>query len=194
MSEPTEKKHGCLFYGCVGGIGLVLLFVGGGVALYFYGIRTITPVVETYLTHIDGGDYQGAYALVSSEWKKTATLQQFTDFEKSMRGTLGACQSKALTGVFIQSHNTSATARVSYNAQFANGPATLTFTLAKENGQWLVQGLVYNSDLLSKATTCPHCGTANKTPGNFCSNCGKPLRAPAERETPAEAPLPPAAK
>lgn len=190
--EPKKKKdHGCLIAGCI--IGLLLVAFAGGFGVFMYrGYQSFTPVAQNFLTAIDSGDYKAAYSMAGSKWKAMSTYDQFSDFESTIKNILGTHVSTSMTSMNYSSVNGLSTARVVYNAQFSNGPATLTFTL-EENGVWVVQGLHYNSDLIQKAMNCPGCKTQNAALGKFCTNCGKPMPAgqvAPTSPTPAEAPDP----
>lgn len=164
MSDGNPKGRGCFFYGCLISAGLGGLFVAAIVGLYFYGAKQLTPYPEKFLTLIDSDDYTGAYALVGDGWKKQMNLQQFTDFEKAVKGVLGPCTAKTMTGVSVNSNTGGTTAVVTFSATFAKGPATLIFTMEKVNDQWLIQGLKYNSDLLKNGLPAPQAETPTETP------------------------------
>lgn len=130
-----KKDIGAIFIICVAGI-------------IYYCTPSVTPYTDKFLALVNRGDYRGAYAMLGDRWKQQATLQQFADFEKSIRGTLDTCNSKTLSGINAKKNNGASTAQVVYTAQFSKGPATLTFTLEKQRGDWKVQDLKYDSDLL----------------------------------------------
>ena len=124
-------------------------------ASFLYGAKSLAPYSEKFLTLIDSDDYTGAYRMLGDGWKKQMNLQQFTDFEKGVKGVLGKCNSKTMSGVNINSNNGVTTGVLTYSATFAKGPATLIFTMEKENGEWKINGLQYNSDLLKNGLPAP---------------------------------------
>jgi hypothetical protein len=175
MNAPTEKKRGCFFYGClfslVGTGLLIAMFVG----IFMYGKSVVGPVTDNFLQHVDKNEYTEAYAMLGDGWKKQMDQTQFTTFEKSIQNTLGTCQSKTMMGVFMSTVNGASTATAVYTAQFTKGAATLTFNLNKEGREWKVQGLQYQSPLLTGQTTpATSAGTPAPTtkPGTPASGVG----------------------
>lgn len=170
-----KKGRGCFFYGCLVSLGVFGLVMAALAGVYLYGTRSLAPYPEKFLSLVDSGDFKGAYDMVGDGWKKQMTLEQFTEFEKSMKDALGACQSKTMDGVAVNSNNGVTTARLVFGANFAKGPAKLTFNMEKQGDEWKIQGLNYQSPLVAQKLTCPHCGAINNPGSKFCASCGKAL-------------------
>ena len=62
----------------------------------------------------------------------------------------------------------------------------IQISLEKEQGQWVVQGVNYNSPVLIPLLECPHCGVTQKSITKFCADCGKPMRPSTEADDPTE--------
>jgi hypothetical protein len=166
MNAPTEKKRGCFFYGCLFSLVGTGLLIAMGVGIFMYGKSVVGPVTDNFLQHVDKNEYTEAYAMLGDGWKKQMDQTQFTTFEKSIQNTLGACQSKTMTGVFMSTVNGASTATAVYTAQFTKGTATLTFNLIKEGSEWKVQGLQYQSPLLAGQTAPAASGGKPGTPAS----------------------------
>jgi len=164
MSDGEKKGRGCFFYGCLIALGVGGLFVAAIGGIYVYGTRSLSPYPEKFLTLIDSDDYAGAYAMTGDGWKKQMNLQQFTDFEKAVKGVLGKCTAKTMAGVSVNSNNGVTTAVVTFSATFEKSPATLTFNMEKQDGEWKIQGLHYGSDLLKNGLPTPQPETPAETP------------------------------
>jgi hypothetical protein len=188
MDGPEKKKSSCLFTGCLVGSVLFILALGfGGFSLY-RGYQSFAPMTDKFLVSVDNDDFKTAYSMAGSKWQAAMNSDQFTEFESSMKMILGKHVSTSMASMNISNVNGSSTARVIYNTQFTNGPATLTFSLEEEGGEWKVQGLHYGSELIVKAMICPACKTQHAALSKFCSQCGKPMNL--SNSAPAEAPAP----
>ena len=185
--EGQKKRgHGCFFYGCITVVVLVAVCVGALVAVFLYGKGQVAPCCEAYLSAVEQGDYETAYQQIGERWKQQQSFEQYVDFEKALRETLGTCRDKSVGHVSISSRPGAAYARIVYNAEFENGLGTIVFSLEKEQGQWVVQGVNYNSPVLIPLLECPHCGVTQKSITKFCADCGKPMRPSTEADDPTE--------
>lgn len=171
-----KKRHGCFYHGCLTIIVLVLVAVGGCLFLYQYGKATITPVVEAFLTAAEGGNYDQAYAMTGSEWKQKISRNEFPKLFMVVHNALGARQSLSMSGIRMQAGTFGSIALANYTATYDKGEAELSFTLKKQDGQWQIVGLFYNSPKLAESFKCPNCGAIDVFDAKFCAKCGKPLR------------------
>jgi ribosomal protein L40E len=182
---PAKKRHGCFYYGCLTSIAAVLLVGAGFFFLFQYGKTSVTPVVEEFLSAAEGGDYDRAYAMVSDEWRRKTSRDEFPALFKMVHDTLGARRSLSMRGINLQTTTSGTTARAEYLAEYDKGEADVTVNLKKYDGEWRVIGVFYNSPKLADGLKCPNCGAANPLDAKFCAKCGKPLR-PVEEKAPAE--------
>lgn len=188
MDSPEPRKSNWLVMGCLIAVVVAVAAFGIGGFFLYRGYQSVSPVTEKFFSCVDTKDFKTAYSMTSSKCKAVMTIDQFTEFEDSMHAILGKYSSASMSSMNLSTINGSSMGRVVYNAQFANGPATVTFTMETEGGEWKVQGVHYNSDLIQKAMLCPACNKQNATFGKFCSFCGKPMNIP--NSTPAPAPAP----
>src|SRR5690242_11763186 len=93
---PAKKRHGCFYYGCLSTVVFVIAAAAGFYFLYQYGKKTVTPVVEEFLTAAEGGNYDRAYAMVANEWKQHVTRDDFPALFKTVHEQLGARQSLSM--------------------------------------------------------------------------------------------------
>lgn len=177
-TPKKKKKRGCLAYGCLTIIVIGLVIAAIGTAIFLYGKKQINPFVDKYIAAINNEQYDVAYSnLISSAWRSSASVEEFTSFESNVKKIIGNCNSKSLQNVHISKNiGTLPTAVAGYDAQYDKGPVFLDITLVKENEKWLVQHIKYNSELFIQAMTCKECGKPNKDLGKFCAFCSKPMR------------------
>ena len=186
MSQDARerRKHGCFYYGCLTVMVLVLLGIAAGAGIYFYGRARFGPMCERYLGLVEQGDYRAAYDSLGPQWRKADTFEDYEKFEKAARAKLGACRSRKLTGVDLSARAGRDTyAKVTYDATFENGDGAIVFTILKEEGGWLIEGVHYGSPLLATLLTCASCGAELKGWVKFCPKCGKPVAAVSDQAT-----------
>jgi len=170
-------KGGCFNVGCLIAAGFVGILVLVAVFIFMKGKRDLEPVVGAYLAAVDEGDYDAAWGLVGERWRAAQSREEFTAFEKSVRGALGAFKDRTMTGVHINSNSSGSTARVVYSGEFEKGAATVTFTMSKAGDRWLIDGVHYGSPLLASLAVCPKCGKRGPPGAKFCPGCGTGLAA-----------------
>jgi hypothetical protein len=186
MSQEGQerRKHGCFYYGCLTVLMLVLLGAAAGVGVYFYGRAQFGPMCEQYLALVEKGDYRAAYDSLGPQWRKGDTFEDYEKFEKAVRVKLGSCRTKKITNVDVSARSGRDTyAQITYDATFENGGGVITFTILKEQGGWLIEGVHYDSPILETLLKCPSCGAPLRGWVKFCPECGKPVAAASDRQT-----------
>ncbi|MFH1732180.1 MAG: DUF4019 domain-containing protein [Planctomycetota bacterium] len=182
-AQPTKAKP--KQYSCCLAALVVLVIVG---AVFFVSLfrekQEMAPRCEKYLNAVERGDYRTAYRSLGRRSRELQTHDEYVEFKRTLREALGKCQEKTLTQYKVRAGRRS-TGLVVYHARFEKGECQIVFTLEKEDGNWRVQGVNYNSPALLPIFKCPHCGTIQKGLAKFCSQCGKPMKpktAPPEAE------------
>lgn len=174
MSE--EKGRGCFFYGCITAAVLGSLFIALIAGIYFYGRSEVGPYCDAYLALVKDQKYEEAYGTIAPAWQSAQTLEQYTEFESTVRDHIGELQEKSLTNVNIQSNTGGTFARIVYSAKYSKSPnVVLTFALVKSGSEWMVQGLHYGSPELAKPKICSKCGKGSNLLVKFCPGCGTAL-------------------
>lgn len=134
------------------GLGGAALVVGGLITAYFvfmnYAERTLGPPAEAFLAKAQAQDYDAAYALAGPRWKQKQTLEDYRQFEQKVRDRLGPLIDKNFIAAQFQSNTGGSFATLTYSAKFENGRGTITVSLFKQNGEWIVEGVNYQSPLL----------------------------------------------
>lgn len=157
---PQRKQHGCFYWGCMT---LILMAVAGviiGGSLFLYGRQKLKPACEAYLAAVEKDDYDAAYALIGPEWKKTQTRAEFAEFERDRNARLGKVEKKSMTGVSFETSEKLGTAGLAkYDAQFSKAKGTMRFSLLKHDGNWIVEGVNYDSPVLAKKSDRTTSGT-----------------------------------
>lgn len=157
---------------------LVVLVIAG--AALFVGLfrekQKMAPRCEKYLNAVERGDYRAAYRLIGRRWRDVQAYDEYVEFERTLREALGKCQEKTLTEYKVRAGTGGSMGLVVYHARFEKGECQIVFRLEKEDGNWRVQGVNYNSPALLPLFKCPHCGTIQKGLAKFCSECGKPMK------------------
>ncbi len=172
-----QKKHGCFFYGCFTTIVIILLVILTCVAVYFYTKSNIAPTCNQYLSLVESNKLKEAYHSIGKLWKKQQSFEEYAYFEKKIRRALGVCENKKFINSEISANTSQGIiAKVGYTATFANGECTITFTLLRTDGKWIVEGVHYNSDAILPLLKCINCESVQKSIlSKFCSKCGKSM-------------------
>jgi len=143
MAEQPKpkKKHGCMFYGCITTVVLVMLLAGGAFALYQYGMKALVPACQPYLDAVKAGDFDAAYDVVGQAWRDEQSKDKFVAFHRKMAEQLGAAKSLSFAGVNVETQKGAARATLTFDAEFENTDAVTTITLGREDGKWKVIGI-----------------------------------------------------
>ena len=174
-----KRRHGCFFYGCLTLVMLGVVLAGGCLTFFLHGKRKLGAPCEQYLAAVERGDYQAAYQMVGNRWKQEQSFEEYVALEKMLRQALGKFHKKSAMGVrAFAAPRRGGVGQILYRARFENGECTITFSLEKSQGQWVIEAVHYDSPALLDLLTCPHCGAFQKSFGKFCANCGKPMCPP----------------
>ena len=175
-NERLKKRHttwGWIFAGCGAilalGVVISLLFV----FLMARGRTEFTPVVESFLARLEEHDFTQAYESLGPLWKDNETFDEFHDFVLFVNDALGAHESLRMTGVHYQNnlgHPPQAIAM--FESRFEKAPAVLRVVLHKHDDQWKISGIHFESEVITRKLTCPHCATVNPQKARHCSTCG----------------------
>jgi hypothetical protein len=162
--------------GCVGALVVLVVVVAAFVAMYRQAHVSIPPVVGEFLGTVERGDYRLAYRMVDEEWKEAQSFEEFRAHLIMINDTLGKRRSLKETGFHFEAYpGTGKRGKVTYDAEFENGPVTLTVTLRRHSGQWRVVDANFGSELFAGGQTCPHCNQISNNAARFCRGCGEPL-------------------
>jgi hypothetical protein len=176
-------SKGCLFWGCVTVIVLILLVIAGAGGLVFYGYRGQTAVRETaeaYLEATDAADDQRAYELLSPAWRERLDVDGFAAGEAQRRASLGECGAWRLAGMNVRSTSgQGSVADLAYRATCGAAEVEVSLHLVKPEDRWLVDGVEYGDatdlPITTAPSACPACATVNPPGANFCAHCGARL-------------------
>lgn len=118
---------------------LFLLF--GIIFAYKYNLNKMS---DAFLSASFTGANQTAYDLTSKDFKKNATLSQFTDLNAFVKNSFGEFIEKKSTSFFPTKDPTGKFKIIQYLAKFNKKENVLiTLIFIRENKQWLVQGIFY---------------------------------------------------
>lgn len=170
-TQDVTKKPGCISYGCLTVVLLVLAFVTAGVLTYAYGSSKLNPIAEQFLGLLDNGKYVEAYTLFAPKTKQAQTQEKFVSLERRVHNALGACKNRTLSGVHITPDN----GMLTYSATYDKAPASVRVTMCKSGSGWAVTGVVHNSSALLPLLKCERCGKTADNIQDFCGYCGAPM-------------------
>lgn len=178
-SDKRRRVWGWIFAGCgtILGIGAIIsiLFV----VLFARGRSEFTPPLEEFLALIDAKDYDQAYSLVGDKWKTDQSFEEFRDFFALVSDALGPHRSARMTHVHYQKNlGSRSQARTVFIGRFEKAKATLRVVFQKYDDAWRIDALRLDSDAITSALTCPHCGTVNSFDARHCSSCGVKIERP----------------
>ncbi len=173
MAPPRKSRLWLWLLLAGGGFFFLILVCAGGFGwLLIKGHAEIEPIAEAFQAKVDAADYSGAYQSIGPEWKAVDSEEKFTSFESSVRKQLGVMLSKSTASFNVQDGVGQGSATITYNANYEKGPASVTYTLSKRGGAWLVIGHNVDSPLLTQLVTCPKCGHVANVWSDFCGECG----------------------
>ena len=178
-AKTKPKQYSCCLV-------TVILLVIGGVVFFGYLFRErqkVVPRCEKYLDAVERGDYKAAYRLISGRWRAAQTYDEYVKLEKTFRKALGKHRARTVVRFEVRADTGGTVGLVVFDAEFENGECEIIFTMAKEDDNWRVQAVRYNSPALLQLFECPHCGTTQKEVAKFCSDCGKTMKPEAAQPT-----------
>jgi|CXWL01.1.fsa_nt_gi hypothetical protein len=146
--------------------------IGGFYLLMKRGQAEVEPVADVFLATLSRKDYKGAYKLFTTEARNAISEEDCEWFEATFDKVLGPLKARNLTGFRVSKDTAGATAVIVYDATFANGPGTITITLQKIGGAWVVHGYRADSPLIIKLLTCARCKKKSNGLFRFCPSCG----------------------
>ncbi|MBX7255489.1 MAG: DUF4019 domain-containing protein [Candidatus Hydrogenedentes bacterium] len=183
VPPPIPRRE--LYLGAPGsiacmGCGIVILLTACLFVVIMFVVNktaaTVEPEVDAFLSLIDQGKYDEAYASASPKLRQVADSKDFNAMCRILDQALGSFESKSPRHVHTNWNSDGRkTRRVTYQAMYSKGTATLTLDLEFDEGVWKVTGVHWNSDLLAASMKCPHCGMQQRQFVMYCGSCGKPL-------------------
>jgi len=99
----------------------------------------LSPQIDTLFRAIDEGAFANTYSTgTTPEFREAMTREQYEQLGRRIKARLGSLQSKKLTSINFQKQNAKTFADAVYDAQFAEGPATIEAKFEKTEGEWLL--------------------------------------------------------
>ena len=160
-----------ILLGCGGALVLAVLVGAVVFALISKGRSSVDPIVDTYLSQMNDGDYAGIYAAAHPIFREKTGEAQFVLFAERVLGALGKSQSTSFRGINVNVDNGMTTTTATYKGTFEKGEASLVFTIVDSK----LAGVNYDSPLLESMLICPHCGAELQQVSRFCPSCGESL-------------------
>jgi hypothetical protein len=162
---------------------LCVLLAGCGFQDMAAATSEVSQVVDGLFQSIDQGGWASTYETATApELRQASAKPVYEQLGQAIRERLGKLTSKSGRGFNVQSMNGVVTAQAVYDAQFEKGTGTITATLRKSDGKWLLLNFHVNSPVfLETGTPCGKCGKSRPKDAAFCPACGEKVDAPAPK-------------
>jgi hypothetical protein len=106
--------------------------------------------VSVFHSELDAEQYHDIYAQSSPEFQKSATEAEIAEFLGAVHRKLGRVQHSDEAGFNLNFNTSGSTVTLSYNSQFANGPATEQFVWRVEDQPSLINYRIDSRVLVTK--------------------------------------------
>jgi HAMP domain-containing protein len=143
----------------------LLLLVGlSGCGAMMRGKEQAERAVAEFRRQVDQGRFQDIYNASGPELKQTATEGEFTRMLGMVRDRLGAVRSTEEQGWNVNVANGGTVVNLTYQTQFAAGPATEQFIYRIEGERAVLIGYHVNSNALIGPAQAPEAPAAEEAP------------------------------
>ena len=177
--------------GC--GVVVILAIVAACAGLMVVGYRSassangeVSAVIDELMREAAKGSFAETYeTATTAELRKAVTAADYAKLGELIKTHLGPLKSKHLNRINLRQVNANSFADVAYQATFERGSGTITATLRRSDGRWLLQSFNVNSPVFVNDLpdqTCPKCGGKYAKSAHFCPHCGQALTEKAEKE------------
>lgn len=176
MSDEQSKSWmSCLGWGCLTVVVVSVLGIGGCVYWVYQGGKGAHTVAESYLTAVDEGRYEDAFATLGADFTDGRDLAAFVAFEQSARAELGPCGSWKTRGTSFDRRNGRSVSLLRFVGECEGGPASVSMSLEQIEGTWVIQDIRYNDrgdEPANQVDLCPRCSGVVPPGARFCPSCG----------------------
>jgi hypothetical protein len=163
QQPQPKKKSNCLTIGCI--VLIVVLGIGGYAGYRAYqGVRGMIESVKQGKETLDGfyksageGDYDAAYAVLSSDAQAAKTKEQFQAEMSAALGELGAFRSLTFSNIQGKTENGRTAADVTCNVRFENGTVDADLELVRvgegDARMWKINSYSHSTPSVAPMTT-----------------------------------------
>lgn len=152
VSRASERRGSPVYLmgALLASLGLVALCFGGMTLLLRAGERSVKPAVDDYFAKYNVNDFAGIYAEAAQSLIDTMPEERFIQDQSAIHEKLGNLQSKTLRGIAAVRERGPALTLVTYDARFANGPATVGLSFRYIDGKVKLASAEFRSELLPR--------------------------------------------
>lgn len=148
-AAPERRAAPRYFFGTLAlALALAAAWFGGLRLLLMAGDGAVEPLVDQYFQQFNSGDYAGMYSTAHSSLTSETSPETFAAKVDRVRSVLGDFKRKTVRGVSIAAERGGAIAQATYDAEFANGPATVEFTFVGSGSEQGLADVSFRSSLL----------------------------------------------
>ena len=152
-SESKSSQRGSLatFAAALGiALAFVIVFFGAMKMLTYLGERPLKPAVENYFAKFNASDFAPIYDNAAKPLQESVEQEKFLANQQLIREKLGDYQSKTIRGVKIVQERGPAATVITYDATFANGPASVALAFQGTGAEAKLVSTEFRSDLLPR--------------------------------------------
>jgi hypothetical protein len=150
-TEGARRGSPAIFAAALGAsLAFVILVFGVFTLLLRVGEGPLRPAVDNYFTKFNSADFAGIYANAAKPLTEETSEDKFVAAQQLIHDKLGNMQSKTIRGISVVSERGPASTVITYDAQFANGPATVALAFQGTGEEGKLVRADFRSDLLPR--------------------------------------------